>query len=1242
MSHSGEEFSAVFLSTAEPTNSHGAPIDRLKSICNEYVFNTVITRPQSLLFVAGNPFSLLQMSSHFQTNCWMEYIRRCIQCQSLIPPTVHSPSEAQTLPKIIGQLCEKVLLSETIQHAEDQSFDSDDILERYISDLNDRHEFKLAARLVQSPSGDLSWETDKSSLPSTNGNRIVWCQLDCKDFRNAVAKPLDPNSNQEAIQLNTKSISDRKGTFHGSVVKVDTILKRVLFDEETEEALANTHFGTSFPCRVDPKNPIMFFPLDPRYPKFVNLPMLDKDRVGVVCFDPKTINCTPKMNNFIPLEVAAKTLFIVKFLGWTNRFPYPLGIIVAALPSGNSPYTSELVLRIRNNVPLVSCPVQASLAEAQAYSHTCSTFTGAFTIDPKDSPDHDDALTCRLVSTKENCYEIGVHITNVQHYVPKDSELDKEARKRGCAVYRSSNKCISYMLPETLVKDKLSISEGKKTRTLSVVARYILDKDNNVKEGPIDVSFEDTQVECSLQLTYEEAYRILCKELNYRNSDRGFDEKIARYNRSCHIKIEPQLSVLWKIAMFLRKLRLGEEAAYCMPLDEPEKEKCPEAHYLIEELMIWANCQVAKRLLKDFPDRTILRVQDKPQEEEKIKLQQVHGATLVTTLAHRNLAPPKKEPLNEVHILQSIYQKIKNYLDRSLLRNALHYVKFERFHPQMAVATAAVHRCERASASNYIVSTRDRKDYLHNALQCTQYTHFTSPIRRYIDIVVQRLLYAAIHGLRCPYSPEDLEAICSQTKDAMKHSKNYSRDIQRMDLATNLCGTSQVYVSFIQQVTEDAEIELIFADPQLKVLYERERLIPLKHFKALSIPSTRERQLSPGVVNPNVVPMHSPSPEPSPDDSVMWQVKIASFKGTLTSFFSNPDIQVVTAHALPAEHKKRYAEISLYIPVNNTVSEQSPLEEHKLNAKILPYTHAMSQNTWEWLQRIAKLDPTLFKHDPDSVADKILKGAGFTSKSRSVSYKPPSLTNSPSPLLIYKLHRPLQVSEVLKVHLTASPLSYVLSPSLQLVEVGPELRICIQHNSNPSECFADRLVEDASKIRYGSLEEYFRCWEQVLLSEAVIESLAESEVLIIKDVTLTWPKLEDQCDPFGQVTYKLNIPEGKKDAGVVMELPDDFLKMSYEFFRFDIGDLLCIRYTVKREDNDESGFTLHMVIHHKDIQYKKSERASVMEKAIFYLKFVGPSSNNISPAVADMLQGQTSGVTLQCEVQLLPLTLPFR
>ena len=1171
------------------------------------------------------------MGSHYRINCWTEYIRRCVQCQSFIPPANFSLFNAQSLPRIIGQICEKVLLSGSIQQLGDEELDSeaiDLIMERYISDLNKRREYILATKLIQTPSGDISWILEDAEAPTENG--ILWCKLDCKNFREAVANPLD--SSEDPIKLSSASVSGRRGTFHEGIVKVDTIHKRVLFDEETEVALSSTYFGASFPCRVDPKNPILFFPLDHRYPKFVNLPMLLVHTCkGVVCFDPKSINSTPKVSNFIPLEVAAKMLFVVKFLGWQKKYPYPLGIIIAALPPGHSCYTGELALRISNNIPLGPCSIK-NIAEAQmaeeglVSGHTRYPFSGAFTIDPKGSADHDDALTCRLMHTtdKGNEYEIGVHIIDVQSCILKDSELDENARKRGCSSYRSSDHCISSMLPEEMVQSKLSIAEGESRNTLSVIGRYMISKEGSIEEVPDSIMFKESKVHCALGLTYEEAQQILLREHSY-----SVQSKIASYNED-HENIENKLEWLWKIVLFIRQNRLGKHAAYSFTLDEPEKQKCPEAHYLVEELMIWANSHVALKLFKTFPEQTILRVQAKPPDSELMNLRKNHGKAMATSLGLRSYVLSGQVPVDQIQILRNICAQIRDHLSRKMCKTALHYVQFEHLHPQIAVATVGLRQSRKACGTDYIVSDSGTKEYWHDTLQCTQYTHSTSPIRRYIDIVIQHLLHAAICRRECPYSKKELTKVCEQVKKAVKNSNNYDRDVKRLDLASSLDGVSQEYISFVQRITEDAEVELTFADPHLKVLYARERLIALKHLNALAIPSVQGREVSPDPI----LNSSNPSSDISITESVMWQVKMAYFEGTARNFFSNHQF-ATSAINISGHSQKRCADVSLFVPEGNILSEHSNLDEHKIVLNVVPYTHSMSQAIWTELQNICKLDLSTHQ-DQKRLAEILLKTFTF---SQSETSSPSAVTSCYSPLLIYKLSRPIQISEVFQVQMTASTRNSVLSPSLQLVEVGPELRVCIQHNNNPAECFADRLVEDASKRQYASISDYFRCWEQILLSEAASESLSESELLIVKDATLNWPKLDCECDSFGQVLFKLNVPPGKKDGGVIMNLPSDFLKMSYEFFKFDIGDLLCVRYDVEQEER-KFGFVFHMVIHHAEI--KKKERTSNIESATFYLKFVGPSSNSISPEIAKLLTLPTVGVTLKCEIQLLPLTLPFR
>jgi exoribonuclease R len=1025
---------------------------------------------------------------------------------------------------------------------------------------------------------------------------------------------------------------------HGGMVKVDTIHKCVLFDEDTEKALASTHFGESYLCRVDPKNPIVFFPLDRKYPKFINLPVLSvRAKNGVICFDPKSINSSAKVNNFIPLEVATKMLFMVKFLGWQKKYSYPLGIIVAALPSGHSPYTGELLLRISNSIPLTSCPVEETQASTVEGAYTLA-FVGAFTIDPEGSSDHDDALTCKIVSKTDNCsvYEVGVHITNVERYIPKDSQLDKKACQRGCAAYRSPDHCISCMLPEEMIHNSLSISHGSTRYALSVLIQYSVDNRGTVEEAPDSIIFAESKVQSNLALTYEEAQKVLFKLQN--SSSDPLYGKVAQYNHqslsSDHLRIEDQLSVLWKIAMYIRRKRIGEDAAYSFIIEDSDDQRCPEAHILIQELMIWTNKSVAIKLLNSFPNATVLRVQNKPSEDDLIRQ---HGAGMAISLALRSRAGADETPVDQAHILTSVYAKIKKNLENGQILNVHHHIQFEHLHPQIAVAVAGLHQSRRSCGADYVVSTEDKKEYWHDTLQCAQYTHFTSPIRRYIDIVVQRLLRAAIHTEKCPYNRVELQEICRQTKEAVKRSNNYAREVRRLDLATQLRKIGQQVVSIVQQITKDAEVELIFIDPLLSVLYPRERSIALKHLNAQTLP-IKEIEQSESVQNSNSTQCSdSRKFESLANDSVIWQAKMSSFQGTAMSFFSNPMLQLIKNVTDSDYDHNRYAEISLLSLENGIISERSNLIENKMIAKVFPLTEAVSASTWAQLQEIIKYDRS------DQELRKIVSKMFSVNDNLSYVTSFPTLMSSPSPMWIYKLHRPINMSEVLHVQLTASRLEYVLSPTLQLVEVGPELRICIQHNHNVSVCFADKLVNDASKRTYNSMEEYFKCWEQVLLYEAVVESLTESELLLIRDVSLEWPELNYECDSLGQASYKLVIPAGEPKAGVVMEIPKEFMTISHDFFTFRVGDLLCIRYDIER-NQEKLGFVLHMVIHHidPDPRTRTTKQNDRPEKVNLYLKFVGNNSNFISPQIAELLTLSDTKTCLKCEIQLLPLTLPFR
>ena len=1215
-SSTGEEFTAVFLSTCEPTNREGESQDPVRSICNKYVFNTLITRARSLIFTAGNPFLLQFMGTNCDINCWAEYIQRCIQCQTLLLPKTEY--DVHQLQSAMQELFNVVFSSEALEQATqlDHKDNTDTIVQRYISDLQKRREYKIATRLVQDRSGHMQWEPD-TDQDETQPEAVISCRLEFKNFGHVTAVSTDPTK-PEIIELG--GLSRPRLAFHGDIVKVDMVNKCMLLDDETEHAVCKTHFGASFLCRANPKNSIMFFPLDKRFPKFVNLPTLTRhENDGVICFDPNSLKNIPKMNNFIPMESAAKMLFIVKFLGWRKRFPYPLGIIVGALPCGDSPLTGDMVLRIAHSIPVTldkefssfNCPTLSS----------STTFTDAFTIDPEGSTDHDDALTCKLITKEADNeeYEIGVHITNVHKYISKDSDHDDIAKQRACAAYSNPSNCISKMLPKAIV-EATSLLQDEHRDTFSVVAQATF------KKGTVhsihSVAIKETSIKSTLELTYPEAQSIIDIE-QHSTIEPSLMDKIVQYNDSYGHKaltIEKRIQILWKIASFLRYQRLGQ-GAYCFPINEPGQDQHPEAHYLVEELMIWANTKVARELLDTFPDSAIIRTQTEPNKMWLETLIEDYGTSMATSLALQQYIPKEHPQCTEVQILLTTLKKIQETLRAGHIKKALHLFQFEHLHPQLAVAHSCFRKIQ--SPSHYQVSTEQEEDYWHDTLRCNSYTHFTSPIRRFIDIAVQRMLHAALNGQSNPYTTEELEAICISSKEAAKRANNYEREMKRLHLASDFQQSSKEFTIFVTKI-EKGVLYFCYPDLSLKKLYSQS-MIYLKNLNATRILQLEE--LSPKVASverkAEAEAIKEMSPQPTSSEmQASWTAKVSSISGTpqpfLESFLLNDKSTVV----------KQTAEINLLVPeTDGEAILDSPLVPKKLSVNILPHTYNIPLEAWSKAQAWLEVDPQSL-NPVHMLRDVCSRNSAGPSQ---VTGKRP-LTHYKSPLWTYKLHRPIQPYEVMKVQLCASSTreSMILTPRVQLLEVAPNLRVCIQHNQYPVECFSEKPTQNASKKTYKGIKSYFNEWERVLIAEAAYNSLNDSELLFVRDVTLTWPKLAKQINSSGQVYYQLPMQKY-----VSMELPKRFMNSSYEFFKFKRGDLVCVRY-----DTGDIKCVFHMVVH--DVIREEEEEPipeDEVSKATVDLKFIGRSSNYISHKVNKFLSVSKAQ---HCEVQLIPLSLPYR
>ena len=325
--------------------------------------------------------------------------------------------------------------------------------------------------------------------------------------------------------------------------------------------------------------------------------------------------------------------------------------------------------------------------------------TLTFTIDPADAKDFDDAISFKKL--EDGNFEIGVHIADVSHFVREKTALDKEAQKRGTSIYLVDRTI--PMLPEVLSNDLCSLNPNEPKYAFSAV--FIMDKEARVKER----WFGKTLIESDKRFTYEEAQEIL-------------DLPAGRQVKS---PFEEELRILNDLAYKLRaeKFKNGaiefetEEVKFVLddlgkPIKVYKKER-KDTHKLIEDFMLLANREVATYMTnakavhpKQSRGAFVYRIHDAPDREKIVNL-----ATFVKALGF----------------------ELKNKDGETTAEDITRMLKSVEGSPaEMLVKTAAIR-----SMSKAIYST---SNIGHFGLAFEYYTHFTSPIRRYPDLMVHRLL----------------------------------------------------------------------------------------------------------------------------------------------------------------------------------------------------------------------------------------------------------------------------------------------------------------------------------------------------------------------------------------------------------------------------------------------------------------------------------------------------------------------
>lgn len=350
--------------------------------------------------------------------------------------------------------------------------------------------------------------------------------------------------------------------------------------------------------------------------------------------------------------------------------------------------------------------------------------TLTFTIDPYDAKDFDDAISFRIIN--KSLYEVGIHIADVSHYVLPGSDLDAEARERATSVYLVDRTI--PMLPEVLSNDLCSLVPNQDRLTMSAV--FVLDIEGNIKEE----WYGKTIIHSDKRFTYEEAYESILKK------DKEFHKELNILNKlAINLKNERFKNGAISLEQEEVKFILDENGK---PIKVIKKERT-DSNKMIEELMLLANRKVAERVSKDknFKDIFLYRIHDKPDPDKSYDL--------YLFLKSLKYNVKMKDGIIPFYEINKIVKSIKN--------------KDE---------TDTINRAIVRSMQKAIYSTQNIGHY---GLAFKYYTHFTSPIRRYPDIIVHRLLNAHLSKEKNKWNKEEYRNIANNSSEQEKKATEAER-----------------------------------------------------------------------------------------------------------------------------------------------------------------------------------------------------------------------------------------------------------------------------------------------------------------------------------------------------------------------------------------------------------------------------------------------------------------------------------
>ncbi|GGD22481.1 ribonuclease R [Flavobacterium orientale] len=477
---------------------------------------------------------------------------------------------------------------------------------------------------------------------------------------------------------------------------------------------------------------------------------------------------------------------LVKMEDWPAKADSPFGSVIKVLGKPGEHNTEIHGILAEYGLPYdfpieveaYANKIDTSVTEEEIAKRRDMRKALTFTIDPKDAKDFDDALSFEKLDNGN--YEIGIHIADVSHYLQEGTILDDEAYKRATSVYLVDR--VVPMLPEVLSNDACSLNPHEDKFTFSAVFEV------SPKAEVLNQWFGRTVIYSDQRFSYEEAQHIIETKKDIIPSEislTGNDYKTPKNIVEATLKLD-------ELAKILRQKRMANGA---ISFDKVEvkfnlNEKAEpvgvffkiskDANHLIEEFMLLANRKVAEFIGKQ-KKTFVYRIHDEPNEDKLINLQ-----TVISKFGYKINFKSKQDISKSLNTLLNdvVGKKEQNLVDTLTIR----------------------------SMSKAVYST---ENIGHYGLAFDYYSHFTSPIRRYPDVMVHRLLQYYLDGGKSVSAElyeeksahsSDMENLAAKAeRDSIKYMQvKYMQDHKDQEFLGVISGVTEwgIYVEIIENKCE--------------------------------------------------------------------------------------------------------------------------------------------------------------------------------------------------------------------------------------------------------------------------------------------------------------------------------------------------------------------------------------------------------------------------------------------------------